>query len=99
MESLGALFMSGISGLVLTEEEKKFIASEKIGGIILFSNNYENPQQLGKLVNSIQSLRDHYPLLIAVDHEGGRVIRFKKRFYTIYSNAKCWEFEFSETLL
>ncbi len=80
MKELGQLFITGISGSVLTEDEIKFISEENIGGVILFANNYESPAQLAELVNSIQALRDHYPLFIAVDHEGGRVIRFKQHF-------------------
>jgi len=80
MRELGQLFITGISGTSLTDDEKKFIKDENIGGVILFKNNYENPAQLAELVNSIQELRDHYPLFIAVDHEGGRVIRFREHF-------------------
>lgn len=72
--------MTGISGTKLTEEEVQFIEAENIGGVILFSHNYESPEQLAELVNSIQGLRKEYPLFISVDHEGGRVIRFKKDF-------------------
>lgn len=80
MDNFGQLIITGIKGLSLTSEETTFIKEEKIGGVILFSHNYEDPAQLAELVNSIQKLRDEYPLFIAVDHEGGRVIRFKKHF-------------------
>jgi len=80
MAQLGQLVFTGISGLILTEEEKKFIEKEDIGGVIFFSKNYESPAQLAELVNSIQMLRKEYPLFIATDHEGGRVIRFKTHF-------------------
>ncbi|MBL7663713.1 MAG: beta-N-acetylhexosaminidase, partial [Bacteriovoracaceae bacterium] len=59
---------------------KKFLSKENIGGVILFAKNYEGPAQLAELVNSIQQCRDEYPLFIGIDHEGGRVIRFKKNF-------------------
>lgn len=80
MKELGQLFITGISGTILTEDESKFIKEENIGGVILFAHNYESPAQLSELVNSIQALRDHYPLFIAVDHEGGRVLRFRQHF-------------------
>ncbi len=80
MIQLGQLVFTGISGLTLKEEEKKFIEKEDIGGVILFSKNYESPAQLAELVNSIQSLRKEYPLFICTDHEGGRVVRFKSHF-------------------
>ncbi len=80
MNNLGQLFITGISGTSLTDEERNFIESEDIGGVILFANNYESPGQLAELVNDIQSCRSHYPLFIATDHEGGRVQRFKNNF-------------------
>ncbi|MFW5872039.1 MAG: beta-N-acetylhexosaminidase [bacterium] len=80
MQGVGQLVVTGISGLELTQEETNFIENEDIGGVILFSQNYESPEQLAELVNSIQKLRSEYPLFIMTDHEGGRVIRFKKDF-------------------
>ena len=83
LSNLGQLIFTGISGKTLTEDEKNFIEKENIGGVILFSENYENPGQLAELVNEIQTLREEYPLFIAVDHEGGRVVRFKNHFTKI----------------
>lgn len=80
MRELGQLFITGISGKTLTEDEITFLKDENIGGVILFSHNFENIAQLAELINNIQTLRNHYPLFIAVDHEGGRVIRFKDSF-------------------
>lgn len=83
MSNLGQLIFTGISGTSLTTDEKNFIENENIGGVILFSENYESPAQLAELVNEIQALRQEYPLFIAVDHEGGRVVRFKEHFTKI----------------
>ncbi len=80
MSQLGQMIITGISGLSLTPDEKNFIESENIGGVILFANNYESPAQLAELINSIQVLRQEYPLFICTDHEGGRVMRFKTGF-------------------
>ncbi len=80
MTQLGQLVFTGVSGLTLTDDEKKFIEKEDIGGVILFANNYESPAQLAELVNNIQVLRSEYPLFICTDHEGGRVVRFKTQF-------------------
>lgn len=79
-DSYGQLFISGIKGTSLLPEEVEFIKNEKLGGVVLFSHNFEDPAQLAELVNAIQKHRDEYPLFIAVDHEGGRVTRFKKHF-------------------
>ncbi len=80
MDNYGQLIICGIKGTALLPEEVEFIKNEKLGGIILFSHNFEDPAQLAELVNSIQKLRDEYPLFISVDQEGGRVVRFKKHF-------------------
>lgn len=80
MDNFGQYVISGIKGTSLTQDETEFIRDEKVGGIILFSHNYEDPSQLAELVNSIQKLRDEYPLFISVDQEGGRVMRFKTHF-------------------
>mgnify|MGYP000374433747 CR=1 FL=1 len=80
MSQLGQLIISGISGMVLTDEERTFLENENIGGVILFSNNYESPAQLAELVNQIQTTRKEYPLFVCVDNEGGRVFRFKTGF-------------------
>lgn len=80
MDNYGQLIISGIKGTTLLPEEIAFIKNEKLGGIILFSQNFEDPAQLAELVNSIQKLRDEYPLFISVDQEGGRVVRFKTHF-------------------
>jgi beta-N-acetylhexosaminidase len=80
LDNYGQLIISGIKGTSLLPEEVEFIKNEKLGGIILFSYNFEDPAQLAELVNSIQKHRDEYPLFISVDQEGGRVMRFKKHF-------------------
>lgn len=80
MDNYGQLIISGLKGTSLTAEESHFIKNEKLGGVILFAHNFEDPAQLAELVNNIQKLRDEYPLFIAVDQEGGRVMRFKKHF-------------------
>lgn len=80
MINLGQLIMTGISGTQLQESEREFLEKNDIGGVLLFAHNYDSPGQLAELVNSIQTCRTEYPLFIAVDHEGGRVVRFKKNF-------------------
>jgi beta-N-acetylhexosaminidase len=80
MDQIGSLIITGIKGLVLNDFEKEFLKDKKIGGVVLFNSNFESPSQLAELINSIQTLRDEYPLFIATDHEGGRVQQFKKGF-------------------
>lgn len=80
MKDLGQLIITGIGGTSLSSSEIDFLEKEKIGGVILFSKNFSDPEQLIQLINSINSLNSHHPFFISVDHEGGRVIRFKKYF-------------------
>ena len=91
MENPGNLVITGIKGTSISPEEKELIREEKVGGVVLFSNNFEDAAQLAELVNSLQSLRDEWPMFITVDHEGGRVLRFKKgftQFPSMYEIAK-----------
>ena len=50
-----------------------------MGGVILFSRNFESVEQVSDLIADIRALRSP-PLLVAVDHEGGRVQRFRDGF-------------------
>ena len=68
-----------IAGSVLTESERNRLLHPQVGGVILFSRNYESPEQLTRLTLEIHALRQP-PLLITVDHEGGRVQRFREGF-------------------
>ena len=73
--------MIDIEGLELIDADIKRIKHPLVGGIILFTRNFKNKIQLKKLVISIRKLKEN--LLIAVDHEGGRVQRFKDEFTNI----------------
>jgi len=71
--------MLDIVGIELIMEDRDRLMHPLVGGVILFARNYESPRQLDLLTDSIGALRDP-PLLIAVDHEGGRVQRFRDGF-------------------
>ena len=73
------LIMLDIEGKGLDEADRRRLRHPLTGGVILFTRNYESPRQLEELTAEIRSLRSP-PLLIAVDHEGGRVQRFRDGF-------------------
>jgi beta-N-acetylhexosaminidase len=74
--------MLDVEGLALSPADRSLLREPAIGGVILFGRNYESPGQLNDLVSEIRALRSP-PLLIAVDHEGGRVQRFREGFSAI----------------
>ncbi|WP_282110864.1 beta-N-acetylhexosaminidase [Shewanella algicola] len=73
--------MMDLAGLTVSELETEQLRHPKVGGIILFTRNFENKNQLIELVKHVRRIRPE--LLIAVDHEGGRVQRFREGFSLI----------------
>jgi beta-N-acetylhexosaminidase len=70
-----------VEGLQLTAADRARLRHPLVGMVILFARNYRSPEQLAELTAEIHALRDP-PLLIAVDHEGGRVQRFREAPFT-----------------
>ena len=78
VQPLGPI-MCDLNSTELGFDEIELLQHPLIGGVILFSRNYESQEQLSELTLKIHQLR-RPSLLIAVDHEGGRVQRFKNGF-------------------
>lgn len=71
--------MVDVAGLTLAQHEIERLQHPQVGGVILFSRNFSSIEQLRALTTAIHAARSE-PLLIAVDHEGGRVQRFREGF-------------------
>lgn len=72
--------MLGFDGTSVSLEWAALQAQYKPGGMILFSRNLEHAPQIIELTNGLQARSPHFPLLIAIDQEGGRVSRLPKGF-------------------
>jgi len=82
-----------VLGPLLTEEDCARIRHPAAGAVILFARNYENPEQLAKLTADIERQREP-ALPVCVDHEGGRVQRFRDGFTPIppmRTLGKLWD--------
>ena len=69
-----------IAGTELTDDDRRRLAHPLVGGLILFGRNWQSRAQLTALCASVKRLRPD--LLICVDHEGGRVQRFRTDGFT-----------------
>ena len=78
--------MTDFDGETLTAPDRDVLMHPLVGGVVLFSRNYADPEQLTALTAEIHALRTP-KLLIAVDHEGGRVQRFRSGFTELPSAA------------
>ncbi|MBL8506606.1 MAG: beta-N-acetylhexosaminidase [Methylobacillus glycogenes] len=79
--TLGPIMLD-VVGTELSAADIRRIQHPLVGGVILFARNFATPSQLKALTDSIHAVRQP-PLLIAVDHEGGRVQRFREGFTRI----------------
>ncbi|HET7921333.1 MAG TPA: beta-N-acetylhexosaminidase [Gammaproteobacteria bacterium] len=85
--SLGPLLVD-IAGPALDAGDRELLLHPLVGGVILFTRNYVNPEQLAALTAELHALRTP-PLLVTVDHEGGRVQRFREQFTALPPARAC----------
>ena len=85
----GSCFILGIRGMGVTAEEKALFRTFQPAGVILFKRNISSIPQLIDLINELKSLVKDHPLLVGVDHEGGRVFRLPPPF-SHFPVARQW---------
>ena len=82
VRQVGQRFMVGLEGLAASADVKALIREFGVQHVVLFARNVEGPEQLAELVRELQSTAreagHEWPLLVAVDQEGGRVARLKE---------------------
>ncbi len=93
--------VSGFEGTDLNPQTEDLIVNHHVGGLILFERNFENPEQLTRLIGDLQKLAlstpPFAPLFISVDQEGGRVSRLAPPF-TRFPDPCCLGIARSESL-
>jgi len=77
-------FITGISGLELSADERAFIRAERPWGFILFKRNIETPPQVASLVRELRDLVGYADVPVLIDQEGGRVQRLGPPHWPVY---------------
>jgi beta-N-acetylhexosaminidase len=77
-------FITGVSGLELTDAEREFLRGELPWGLILFKRNIETPDQVSALVEEFRSLLGEADAPVLIDQEGGRVARLTPPHWPVY---------------
>jgi beta-N-acetylhexosaminidase len=84
------MLIIGLPGKTLTDEDLRWLATPQVSGVILFTRNFENREQITALIDDIRVARPD-PFLVCVDQEGGPVQRFRPGFTRLPALARIGE--------
>ncbi len=82
-------FITGVSGPVLTDDERAFLRAHQPWGFILFKRNVENPAQVAALVRELREIAGRSDAPVLIDQEGGRVQRLSPPHWPVYPPGAC----------
>ena len=91
-DKIGQLFIVGFDGQLINDEIINLVKNEKVGGLIYFSRNIIDSNQIVNLNNEIKSIENDIPLFISIDEEGGIVSRVPEEYAKIPSSGYIGEF-------
>jgi beta-N-acetylhexosaminidase len=83
-------FITGLSGLVITAEERAFLRETDPWGFILFARNVQNPRQVADLVADFRATVARSDAPVLIDQEGGRVQRLGPPHWPVYPNGRAY---------
>lgn len=85
------MLIIGISGKTLSDDDRVWLSAPQVSGVILFTRNFSNRDQVTSLIDDIRMERPDDPFLICVDQEGGPVQRFREGFTRLPALARLGE--------
>jgi beta-N-acetylhexosaminidase len=88
-EKIGQMLLAGFSGTSLSPEARRMIAEDRIGGVILYADNFGSLKTSVSLINALKKANRNNPapLLLSVDQEGGKVNRLPKNDFVAIPSA------------
>jgi len=84
------MLIIGLPGKTLTDEDRRWLETPQVSGVILFTRNFESREQVTTLIDDMRVMRPD-PFLVCVDQEGGPVQRFRPGFTRLPALARIGE--------